>query len=308
MTDTERCDVEGADMKFRVRAKPKLATWYVAAVLVAGLIAVGAMAPLRGSAYGAPTVLRVERFVPVAVDAPPGGLMQSSAFDWSMASYGQTMFGAPGEVVAPQRLSVDSVAAAERELHRGVRVPRAIPVAIAGDPEVALYTAGSATYTLDLPKMHGVLADAGIHDLQLPTSLHEATIVATLPASLVLKWGEGEGLLMVMQARTPTVTVPGQVDLEAMRSLVLNYPAFSHVAPQLVAQVRSIEHWQTTLPVPTWPGQTAEPVRVDGSDGLLVRATRGTDRLIVWHRAGIVYGVGGNLDDDELLAVANSLR
>src|SRR5207249_1167921 len=140
------------DMMARLRANPWSPTWLVASALIVALVAVATMAPLRGAAYGEPTVLRPERFVAVTVDVSPRE-MRSAQLAWPIPGFEETMLGIPGEIVEPQRVPLDSVTAASRELRRQVRVPYTMPDAIAGEPEVTLFTASSASYTLDLPKI-----------------------------------------------------------------------------------------------------------------------------------------------------------
>jgi hypothetical protein len=291
----------------QLRARSWSPIWAIAAVLIAALAIVATTTPLRGSAYSEPTVLRPERFVAVSVEES-AGTMRAAQAGWPIPGFGETMFGVPGEVVAPQRVPLDSVAAASRELRRQVRVPEVVPESVAGDPEVTMFTASSASYTLDLPKIHQFLANAGITDLQLPTSIHGATIVANVPAGVVLKWGDDSQHLVVAQLRQPSVTVPGQVDLVALHDLMLAYPAFAQMAPDLVAQLRDIEQWTSTVPVPVPSDQVAESVRVDGAPGLLVRDPRHVGGVVLWQRAGVVYAVGGTTGDEALLAAANSLR
>ena len=68
-------------MMARLRANPWSPTWLVASALIVALVALATMAPLRGAAYGEPTVLRPERFVAVTVDVSPRE-MRSAQLAW----------------------------------------------------------------------------------------------------------------------------------------------------------------------------------------------------------------------------------
>ncbi len=281
---------------------------FLAAGLVALLAVIATAAPLRGAPAGEPIVLRPERFVPIAVAS--GGLAahDSASLMQLVQSFNGNAIGTPVDQTPPQRLSFPSVAAAEQEMRRKVRVPSALPAGITGDPEVVLFTASSASYVLDLPKMQRLLASAGMPDLQLPTTLHGAKINLDVPAALALRWGTGREALGFVQLRQPKVTVPAEVELPAVREILLNNPRIEAINPDVVAALRGIDQWQTSVPIPVPSGAEAQPARVDGSDGLFVTAARGEGSALVWQRNGSVYALMGPYEPGELLAVAESLR
>ena len=74
-------------------------------------------------------------------------------------------------------------------------------------------------------------------------------------------------------------------------------------------QLRSINDWRTTLPVPIPAEQVAwQPATIAGSPGLLLNDNTGLGSAAIWQRDGRVYGVAGSVTPDELRRVADSLR
>jgi hypothetical protein len=219
-----------------------------------------------------------------------------------------TLIGNPSDETPPQRIVYPSLAAATDEFRPRARIPSAIPPRIEGEPEAALFTASSASYVLDLPKMQRLLATNGLPDLQLPTSMHGAKVSLDVPATLSLRWGTGRDALILTQMRQPKVTVPAEVELASVRELLLNHPRVNNMNPDVVAQLREIEPWQTTVPLPIPTGATGQSVRVDGADGLLVTHGEHGPAAVVWQRNGVVFSLLGHLETQELLAVADSLR
>ncbi len=216
--------------------------------------------------------------------------------------------GTPVDQTPPQRLTFPSVAAAEQEMRRKVRIPNALPAGVTGDPEVVLFTASSATYALDLPKIQRLLASASSPDVQLPTTLHGAKVNLDVPAALTMRWGNGRDALTFVQLRQPRVTVPAEVELPAVRDLLLNNPRVEAIDPDIVAELRGIDQWQTSLPVPVPSGAETQTVRVDGTDGLVIMSTRDEGSALLWQRNGSVYALAGRYEPQELLAVAESLH
>jgi hypothetical protein len=280
---------------------------FLALALVAALVVVAVAAPLRSAASGEATVLRPDRFAPIAVEHP--------VMAWNgMAPmaipqpFDANLIGVPVDQNPPRRIGYASVAAAAQDFRPRPRVPSALPPQIQDEPEVTMFTASSASYLLDLPKMQRLLAGAGLPDLQLPTTMHGAKVTLDVPAALTLRWGEGREALVLTQLRQPKVTVPGEVNLPAVRELLLGHPRVEDLDHEVVAQLRGIEQWQTTVPVPVPSGATAQPVRVDGADGLLLTHGDQDGAALVWQRHGVVYSLMGRLEPSDLLAVADSLR
>jgi hypothetical protein len=270
-------------------------------------VVVAVAAPLRSAASGNATVLRSDRFVPIIVEAQLAARDGMSLMPM-FHSLDANLIGNPVDQVPPQRIVYPSVAAAAQDFRPRPRVPSALPPQIQDEPEVVMATASSTSYVLDLPKMQRLLASAGLSDLQLPTSIHGARVTLDVPAALTLRWGTGRESLVLTQLRQPKVTVPGEVELPAVRDLLLGHPQVEGLDSDVIAQLRGIEQWQTTVPIPVPTGAVAQAIRVDGAEGLLVTHGDQDGAAIVWQRNGVVYTLLGPLDAADLLAVADSLR
>lgn len=282
--------------------------WFLIAGLLAALIGIATTAPLRGSASAEPTVFRPDRFVAVTVTVPAEHSAFPGLTGLREGSFSSDMFGTFGSKVTPKDVALDSVAAAARELNRPVRVPSTLPAGLSGGPKVTMFTAGSGSYTLDLPKIHAFLRDAGFSDLQLPPTIHGATIVASVPAGVALQWGDKRDGLAFIQVRQPTITVPGQVDAAGLRELLLSYPRAIQLTPDSIRQLRAIEDWTRTVPIPVTTRQHTESVPADGSTALFVRDPRHDRSVLLWQRGGTVHVLTGPFSRDQLVATANSLQ
>jgi hypothetical protein len=280
---------------------------FLAIALVAALIVVAVAAPLRGAASGDATVIRPDRFVPITVEAQLSA-RNGMALLPKVQPFDLNLIGTPVDQSPPQRIVYPSVAAAAEDFRPRPRVPAALPPHLEGEPEVALLSASSSGYLLDLPKMQRLLADAGLPEIQLPTTMHGARVNVDVPAALTMRWGTGQESLVLTQLRQPRVTVPGEVDLPGVREMLLGHPRVEGLSSDTVAQLRGIEQWQTTVPVPVPSGAVGEPVRVDGADGLLLTHGHQDGAALVWQRNGVVYTLMGPLDPADLRAVADSLR
>ena len=110
--------------------------------------------------------------------------------------------------------------------------------------------------------------------------------------------------LIVAQGRPPVVQSDG-VTVDELR---LSARAARYL-PQLAAQIRAIKDPSTTLPVPIPVDMaTSKKVTVQGVEGIFVGDSTGLGSAVIWQKDGIVYGVAGTLTEQQVLAVANSLR
>ena len=111
--------------------------------------------------------------------------------------------------------------------------------------------------------------------------------------------------LIVAQGKPPVVQSDG-VTVDQLQSYLLQQPGIS---PQLAAQIRAIKDPSSTLPVPIPVDMaTSKKVTVQGVEGIFVGDSTGLGSAVIWQKDGIVYGVAGTLTEQQVLAVANSLR
>jgi hypothetical protein len=158
-----------------------------------------------------------------------------------------------------------------------------------GSAVLAAYGGGSASYSKADPT---IVANMKIKEAQKPGSTDAAEAM-------------NGPMLIVGQTKAPTVSSSGAsvADLEAY---LLAQPGIS---PDLAAAIKAIGDPTTTLPIPIPIGKAvSHPVQVQGVTGLSVADSTNIGGGIIWEKNGMVYGVAGSFDENELLAVANSLQ
>ncbi len=113
--------------------------------------------------------------------------------------------------------------------------------------------------------------------------------------------------LVIVQAPRPRLTTTNGVTVQELEDYLAGQPG---VSPQLAAEIRSIGDPSTTLPVPIPIDRfNAQHVKLaDGADSLVVGDNTGVGSGAIWQENGMVYAVGGTLTQDQVLAIANSLR
>ena len=137
----------------------------------------------------------------------------------------------------------------------------------------------------------------------LPSALDGATLVVSIPGSVIANYAVGPEMLFVAEAGQLTVEAEG-ADLAEVREYLLSRPEM----PQDVArQLLAIDDWTATLPVPVPVDEIAwRETTVAGQPGLMLSDPMGAGLL--WHQNGRIHAVGGTATDaDELREIADGI-
>ena len=170
---------------------------------------------------------------------------------------------------------------------------------------------------VDRPTVQMALDMAGVTDVTLPafdTAAVEVDAPAVVQADYVVDnpYGNNDAGMMLMQAPSPEIDLPPGIDPASMGEIYLR--AVGMPAADAARLAQTID-WTSTVVIPLAGdmGSYSE-VTADGVPALLfeeARATsgRGRQRVLLWQRDGIVYGLmAWNVSDSGMLLVADSLR
>ena len=218
---------------------------------------------------------------------------------------------------APEPRTVASVAEASRLVGFPVMQPdpATLPTGISGTPTaVRVMPARQVRFTLDLDQVRAYYQSIGRNDVTLPDRFHGASLVVNTPPAVLLEYRSGDAPadspsgfgLVVGQAGTVTAGAEGGVTLEELREFLLGLPGLS---PETARQLRAIDDWRTTLPVPIPVEQINwQRATIAGSPGLLLNDNTGLGSAAIWERDGRIFGIAGAMKARELQRVAASLR
>jgi hypothetical protein len=130
----------------------------------------------------------------------------------------------------------------------------------------------------------------------LPSALDGASVVISVPGSVVTQYAVGQDMLFVAEAGQLVAEAQG-ADLGAIRDYVLSRP---EVPEDLARQLLAIDDWTATLPVPLPVDEIAwRETTVDGQPGLMLSDPMGSGLL--WQRDGRIHAIGGTGVDIERL-------
>ncbi len=286
----------------------------LAVLAVFGLVL--ALSPVESLAGNLAKTFRVQQFSAVTVRVP--GMKElpeaRELSDAEKAMAVQLLAGLGTAENLPQPGSVREVAteaeaAAHLRQYGGtLRVPRQLPANFAGQaPRYGVSDPAAPRYTLNVSVARQYLAflnSPELNNLPWPQGVDRLTFALDVPAAVVAAYGDEQRGFGIVQMASPTLSVPDELDVEAVRAALLALPGL----PQdTVAQIRNVKDWERTLIIPVPENATTENVKVRGNAGLLILDGEGRGSLLLFEANGVLYGIGGHLSRADVLAVAESM-
>lgn len=222
-----------------------------------------------------------------------------------------------GSDTAPAMRSVASIAEASRFVGFDVLQPdaAALPAGLSSTPTaIRVVPAHELRFTFDREKARAYYQSTGRGNVSLPDRFHGASLVVNTPPAVLLEYrSAGQSMdvpfgigLVIGQAGMITAGTEGGLALEELRDFLLDLPGLS---PEIARQLRAIDDWRTTLPIPIPAEQlTWQRATIAGSPGLLLNDNMGLGSAAIWQRDGRIYGIAGAVKAREIQHVAETLR
>jgi hypothetical protein len=198
-----------------------------------------------------------------------------------------------------------------------------LPVETEGEPHIFYLAARTIQYELDRDLLQSLLNEMSRSDIVIPESVDGEQVTIHFPDTVMAMYGDcglddgenqsqtawEEPCMALIQARSPTVDVPPELDIKRLGEIFLQVLGMS---AEEASQFSEKVDWLTTLvlPIPA-DAQYEEIASVDGVPGVLVKDPLGEDMArytLLWIKSGILYGLMGIDDPDHALTVADSLE
>jgi len=184
--------------------------------------------------------------------------------------------------------------------------PDDLPDGFDSAPSAYLTEAGSASYALDTATAQSMIDALGLPIYSLPDPELYPTLDfgANIPAAALLEYQDADGKRIVVgQMASPSLNIPDGINMDALREDILQFPG---LPADLVAQLRAIDDWESTLIIPIPEGATSDDITINGEPGLLIEHNLGS--AVLWEKDGILFAVIGQVSDDEVRDIADSMQ
>jgi anti-sigma factor RsiW len=284
----------------RVRWQPALA----AVLLAVLLISVITVDPLRAAASQFLDIFRVRRLAVVQVQT---GQLER------LEQYQNRVFGKP-QVDRAKPVDVPDAAAAGRQAGFAVLTPEFVPTGMTQE-KITVEGAGQVKTQVNLQAARSVLQMANLPTDAIPADRDSLEVNAVLKPGVSLAYTNGTQSLVVIQAQSPEVDVPADVNLNRIGEVGLQLFGMSQEEAHRFSQ--SID-WSSTLVVPVPMNMASvQEVSLRGTTAYVITTTenaasprrpRGPHTVVMWHENGLLYAVAGDFNRTMLMRVAESLH
>jgi hypothetical protein len=267
-------------------------------ILVALLVGVMTVAPLRATAARFLGIFRVQKFAVVQIPAGQPDRLRN---------FQEQVFGKP-EISKSTSTNVESAAQAGKIVDFSVLTPTYLPAAAQSRTKFVVESARTAHTEVDVTAARSLLEAAGLPTDALPKDRTRIPMNASLPPSVMMVYGDDPQAVGVIQGRSPQVDVPNDVDMTRLGEVGLQLLGLP--ADQARQLSRSID-WATTLvvPVPADVGEVQQ-ITVRDTTGYVLseKGNSHNQSVVFWESNNILYAVAGQFNATELVKVAESLK
>lgn len=277
------------------------------AVLVMGVLF--AIPSVRVSAQSVLDLFRVRRFAAVELKESRVEMLRGIEKDRGFLVFDQkeTVLD-PG----PAR-PVVSRDAASLQAGFAVSAPTYLPEGLAAD-SVFVEGEGAMRVSVSESKLRSLLDRLELRDVAVPTGLDGHWIEVRKPTVVIQRFQADWRRAVLIQARSPEVSVPAGWDVERLAEIGLRVLGLDPTEARRMARATD---WRTTLlvPVPV-DASSFRQVTIHGQQGLLIRTPgeRGADgkrgragNLLMWTEGERVFCLKANLNPSNLMQMAESI-
>jgi hypothetical protein len=286
-------------------ASPAFRLVATAVVATAAVVVVFAVPSVRVSAESILDIFRVKRFAVVEFKESRREILAAMEKDRLMVFDREETLLDPG----PAR-PVASRAAAGAEVGFPVVAPGHLPAGLAAD-SIFLQGEGAVRFAASEAKLRTLLDKLDLRDVKIPAGLDGQWVEVRKPAVVVQRFRAEKRRAILLQARSPEVSMPAGWDLERLGEIGLRILGLDAGEAKRIAHATD---WRSTLllPIPA-NASTFRQVTVRGQQGILITTTSAPagdgrrNRMVLWSENGRVFCLEGNLRDREMIQMAESI-
>lgn len=283
---------------------------FAAGVAAAVIVALFAFPSVRVSAQAMLDLFRVRKFSAVKFDPSRFDKLKSTVKeDQALEVFDHEKLQDPGP---PQIFTSLEPAAAAAGLP--ALKPSYLPFGLRADT-VAVEGAAAMRLTVHEAKLTALLQSLNLSDVQVPAGIDGKSLEVRKPRILVQRFVNGNRHAALVQSQSPEVQVPAGLDVQRLGEIGLRILGLDASEARRVATATD---WRSTLVVPVpLTASTFRQVTVHGQPGLLITTTaepegdrqgRQNGSICLWSENDRVFGMVGNLSENEVLQMAESVR
>lgn len=174
-------------------------------------------------------------------------------------------------------------------------------------PNINVIEPASIEFTLNVKNVNDIIKSYGAAKL-LPDNVDGKPFTIYFASQVNINYRINDKSVLITQTKAPEIMVPEGVNVDDVYNAVVEMP----ILPEnLQTQLKSIKDWKNTLYIPVLESEMTE-VAINGAKGYMY-SNKGdsadTSRSrVIWYNNGVIYVVSGNIDSEEILDIAASMK
>ena len=288
---------------------PRAARIGIALAAAAAVTVVFAVPSVRVSAQAALDVFRVKKFAAVELKESRRELLASLDKE-----QGFVIFDRQEKVLDPGPATyVASRDAATAKAGFDVSGPKFLPTGMVAD-SLFVQGEGATRISVSEAKLRSLLDRLDLDDVKVPAGLDGQWVEIRKPPVVAQRFRSERRRALLLQARSPEVTLPAGWDLAQLGEIGLRVLG---VDARDAKRIAKSTDWRSTLLVPLPVNATAfRQVTVHGQSGLLITTTgepaadgkrSRAKTVLMWSTGDRIFFLQGDLEAQELIQMAESV-
>lgn len=192
---------------------------------------------------------------------------------------------------------------AKKEIPFNLYMPKSIEKRA---PEnVNLVRSSKIDFTLNIENINSLMKSLGAKKV-FPVALDQKTFTLNLPDTISMDYSDEKSYITITEGKVPEITGPSEENINEVVDALSELPI---LPSNIQKQLKGIKDWKNTLYVPNFEG-SLEELEINGVKAFGHFENNGEYKSsgILFLKDGVLVGINGNVDRNEIIEIAKSMR
>lgn len=170
---------------------------------------------------------------------------------------------------------------------------------------VNLVRATKIDFTLNVENINSLMKSLGGKKV-FPVALDQKTFTLNLPDTLSMDYSDEKSYITITESKVPEITGPSEENIKDVVDALSELPI---LPANIQKQLKGIKDWKNTLYIPNFEG-SLEELDINGVKAFGHFENNGEykNSRILFLKDGVLVGINGNIDRNEIIEIAKSMR
>lgn len=160
-------------------------------------------------------------------------------------------------------------------------------------------------FTLNVENINSLIKSLG-GKKEFPVALNQKNFAVNLPATVSMEYSDEKTYITITESKVPEITGPSEEEINEVADALSELPI---LPANIQKQLKGIKDWKNTLYIPNFEG-SLEELDINGVKAFGHFENNGEYKNsgILFLKDGVLVGINGNVDRNEIIEIAKSMR